>query len=65
MGCGKLNRVELKPLPTLRVALGISPSIQVTISHVPRLGIAPPDTNLYHLTLHLIPGTMLKGTDAN
>lgn len=24
MGCGKLDQVEIKPLPTLRIALGIS-----------------------------------------
>lgn len=64
--CGKLDQVELKPLPTLRILLGISLSfIQVTISHVPRLGTALPDPTLHRLILCVIPGAILKSTNAN
>lgn len=59
LGCGKLDQVELKPLPTLRIPLGISLYFSIYYPHL-YLEITPPDP-----TLHLIPGTILKGIDAN
>lgn len=47
----------VKPLPASRIPLGVSlSSIQVTISRVPGLGVARPDsTLLHHLILDLTP----------
>ena len=60
-GHGKLDQVELKPLPTLRIALGIALFIEVTISHGSRLGIAPPDPTLHPLILQSCPRDKAKG----